>query len=117
MPDPTTTISTGKPDATEIGHVRFGKGLSEKDPNDGHLVGDLLHRTAGSAGGRTEKDLHHRHLAVRPTLKVAGQWVYLYRAIDQYGQVIDVLVSEKRDLAATRRFLPALSNTARDLLR
>jgi DDE domain len=26
------------------------------------------------------------------------------QAIDQYGQVIDVLVSEKRDLAATRRF-------------
>src|SRR5947209_16943755 len=36
--------------------------------------------------------------------KVAGRWVYLYRAIDQYGQVIDVFVSEKRDLAATRRF-------------
>jgi transposase, IS6 family len=37
-------------------------------------------------------------------MKVAGRWVYLYRAIDQYGQVIDVLVSQKRDLAATRRF-------------
>jgi IS6 family transposase len=37
-------------------------------------------------------------------VKVAGRWVYLYRAIDQYGQVIDVLASEKRDLAATRRF-------------
>jgi transposase, IS6 family len=37
-------------------------------------------------------------------VKVAGRWVYLYRAIDQYGQVIDVLVSQKRDLAATRRF-------------
>ena len=37
-------------------------------------------------------------------VKIAGRWVYLYRAIDQYGQVIDVLVSEKRDLAATRRF-------------
>jgi transposase-like protein len=37
-------------------------------------------------------------------VKVAGRWVYLYRAIDQYGQVIDVLVSEQRDLAATRRF-------------
>jgi len=37
-------------------------------------------------------------------VKVAGRWVYLYRAIDQYGQAIDVLVSEKRDLAATRRF-------------
>jgi transposase, IS6 family len=36
--------------------------------------------------------------------RVARRWVYLYRAIDQYGQVIDVLVSEKRDLAATRRF-------------
>ena len=30
--------------------------------------------------------------------------VYLYRAIDQFGQVIDVMVSQKRDLAATRRF-------------
>ena len=30
--------------------------------------------------------------------------VYLYRAIDQFGHVIDVLVSEKRDMAATRRF-------------
>ena len=38
------------------------------------------------------------------SVKVAGRWVYLYRAIDQYGQVIDVLVSQKRDLAATRRF-------------
>jgi transposase-like protein len=37
-------------------------------------------------------------------VKVAGRWVYLYRAIDQYGQVIDVLISEKRDLTATRRF-------------
>jgi transposase-like protein len=38
--------------------------------------------------------------------KGAGRWVYLYRAIDQFGQVIDVLVAEKRDLAATRRFFP-----------
>jgi transposase, IS6 family len=37
-------------------------------------------------------------------VKVTGRWVYLYRAIDQYGQVIDVLVSPKRDQAATRRF-------------
>lgn len=37
-------------------------------------------------------------------VKVAGRWVYLYRAIDQFGQVVDVLVAEKRDLAATRWF-------------
>ena len=30
--------------------------------------------------------------------------MYLYRAIDQFGQVIDVLVAEKRDIAATRQF-------------
>jgi transposase, IS6 family len=37
-------------------------------------------------------------------VKIAGRWVYLYRAIDQFGQVIDVLVAENRDMAATRRF-------------
>jgi transposase, IS6 family len=37
-------------------------------------------------------------------VKAAGGWIYLYRAIDQYGQVIDVLVSQNRDLAATHRF-------------
>jgi transposase, IS6 family len=29
---------------------------------------------------------------------------YLYRAVDQHGQVIDVLLSARRDLAAARRF-------------
>jgi transposase, IS6 family len=37
-------------------------------------------------------------------LKVAGKWTYLYQAIDQHGQVIDVLLSVRRDLAAARRF-------------
>jgi transposase, IS6 family len=46
-------------------------------------------------------------------LKVAGQWVYLYRAIDRHGQVIDVLASLKRDLAAARRFFARALNAAR----
>jgi len=37
-------------------------------------------------------------------VKVAGQWTYLYRAVDQHGQVIDVLLSVRRDLTAARRF-------------
>ena len=37
-------------------------------------------------------------------VKVAGRWTYLYRAIDQHGQVIDVLLCVRRDLAAARRF-------------
>jgi transposase-like protein len=37
-------------------------------------------------------------------VKVAGRWRYVYRAIDQFGQVIDVLVSTRRDATAARRF-------------
>ena len=37
-------------------------------------------------------------------VKVAGHWRYLYRAVDQYGQVIDVLLSERRDTTAARQF-------------
>lgn len=37
-------------------------------------------------------------------MKVSGQWTYLYRAIDQHGQVIDMLLPDRRDLAAARRF-------------
>jgi transposase-like protein len=37
-------------------------------------------------------------------VKVAGRWVYLYRAVDQYGQVIDVYASTRRDCEAARRF-------------
>ncbi len=45
-----------------------------------------------------------RWFADETYVKVAGRWQYLYRAVDQFGQVIDVLVSERRDTAAARRF-------------
>jgi hypothetical protein len=42
-------MNTGEPDATESGHVRFGKGSLEKElPPRSHLAGDLLHVTYGS---------------------------------------------------------------------
>ena len=37
-------------------------------------------------------------------VKVSGRWTYLYRAIDQYGQIIDVMLSARRDLSAARAF-------------
>jgi hypothetical protein len=37
-------------------------------------------------------------------VKVAGRWTHLYRAIDQHGQVVDVLVCERRDATAARAF-------------
>jgi transposase, IS6 family len=37
-------------------------------------------------------------------VKVNGMWRYVYRAVDQHGQVIDVLLSTRRDAAAARQF-------------
>ena len=46
-------------------------------------------------------------------VKVTGRWSYLYRAIDQHGQVIDVMVSTRRDAAAARHFFTRASLPAR----
>jgi transposase, IS6 family len=40
-------------------------------------------------------------------VKVAGRWTYLYRAVDQFGQVVDVWLSARRDLAAAQAFFTA----------
>ena len=37
-------------------------------------------------------------------VKVGGWWRYVYRAVDEYGQVIDVYLSPRRDSGAARRF-------------
>ncbi|QRM34540.1 IS6 family transposase (plasmid) [Microvirga sp. VF16] len=37
-------------------------------------------------------------------IRVKGEWVYLYRAVDATGQTIDFLLSPQRDAAAARRF-------------
>jgi transposase-like protein len=37
-------------------------------------------------------------------VEVNGVWRYVYRAVDQHGQVIDVLVFRPRDADAARRF-------------
>ncbi len=36
--------------------------------------------------------------------KLNGKWAYLYRAIDQDGQVVDVFFSERRNAAAAEKF-------------
>jgi transposase-like protein len=37
-------------------------------------------------------------------VKVSGSWRYVYRAVDQYSQVIDVFVLKSRDLKAASTF-------------
>lgn len=38
-------------------------------------------------------------------IKVRGQWMYLYRAIDSVGDTVEFWFSEHRDLPAAKRFL------------
>jgi transposase, IS6 family len=38
-------------------------------------------------------------------VKVAGQWAYLYRAIDKSGDIIDFMLSPRRTAKSARRFL------------
>jgi transposase-like protein len=45
-------------------------------------------------------------------VKVTGSWRYVYRAVDEYGQVIDVYVSPERDSGAARRFFDCALATA-----
>jgi transposase-like protein len=45
-------------------------------------------------------------------IRVAGQWTYLYRAVDSAGDMINFMLSPKRDLTAAKLFLHlALSGT------
>jgi transposase-like protein len=46
-------------------------------------------------------------------VKVAGQWRYVDRAIDQFGQVIDVYVSSWRDTKAAHRFFERAIGTTK----
>src|SRR5215210_1842833 len=39
------------------------------------------------------------------SIKVRGQWRYLYRAIDKPGTPVDFLLTTKRDLEAAKRFV------------
>src|ERR1700738_2676086 len=37
-------------------------------------------------------------------IKLKGQWVYLYRAVDKQGGTVDFLLSKRRDVATAKRF-------------
>jgi len=60
---PTRTINTGSLESRMLGngHVRFGKGWSEKEPQ-GHLAGHLLHAFSGSDGAVVLKKKHTSRL-------------------------------------------------------
>ena len=55
---------------------------------------------------RREMRLPNRSWRVDETyVKVAGNWTYLYRAVDSCGETIDFMLSPTRDLIAAKLFL------------
>ena len=50
----------------------------------------------------------HRQSAIRGVdetyLKIEGQWVYLYRAVDKAGCTVDFLLSRRRGTGSATRF-------------
>jgi hypothetical protein len=79
------------------------------DPRSQRLVLDLcvgatLH-AALPGGGAALSLPGGRTWAVDETyIRVARRWQYAYRAIDEYGQVVDVYLSPARDAQAAERF-------------
>jgi transposase-like protein len=76
----------------EVDHVTVYRWVQRFTP----LLADAARFCRHSPGARWHVDETY--------VKVNGVWRYVYRAVDQYGKVIDVLVSARRDADAARRF-------------
>jgi transposase-like protein len=76
----------------EVDHVTVYRWVLRFTP----LLADVAKPCRHAVGDRWQVDETY--------VKVTGQWRYVYRAIDQFGQVIDVFVSARRDAKAARRF-------------
>jgi len=67
-------------------------------------VGAAVHPALAGAARPCRHVVGDRWQVDKTYVKVAGRWRYVYRAIDQFGQVIGVYVAPRRDLRAARRF-------------
>jgi transposase-like protein len=85
----------------DVDHVTIYRWVQRFTP----LLADAARPCRHAVGDRWQVDETY--------VKVAGQWRYVYRAIDQFGQVIDVFVSPSRDANAAQRFFEqAIGTTA-----
>jgi transposase-like protein len=76
----------------EVDHVTIYRWVQRFTP----LLADAARFARHSPGDRWFVDETY--------VKVNGVWRYVFRAVDQYGQVIDVVVSTRQDTVAARRF-------------
>ena len=85
----------------EVDHITVYRWVQRFTP----LLADAARPCRHAVGDRWQVDETY--------VKVGGRWRYVYRAIDQLGQVIDVFVSSRRDAKAARRFLEQTIGTTK----
>jgi transposase-like protein len=85
----------------EVDHVTVYRWVQRFTP----LLADAARPCRHTVGDRWHVDETY--------MKVARQWRYVYRAIDQFGQVIDVFMSRQRDARAARRFFERAIGTTK----
>jgi transposase-like protein len=85
----------------EVDHVTIDRWVQRFTP----LLAEAARPCRHAVGGRWQVDETY--------VKVAGRWRYVDRAIDQFGQVIDVFVSARRDAKAARQFFEQAIGTTK----
>jgi transposase-like protein len=85
----------------EVDHVTIYRWVQRFTP----LLADAARPCRHAVGDRWQVDETY--------VKVAGRWRSVYRAVDQFGQVIDVFVSPRRDVKAARRFFERAIDTTK----
>jgi transposase-like protein len=85
----------------EVDHVSVYRWVQRFTP----LLADAARPCRHAVGTRWQVDETY--------VRVAGQWRYVYRAVDQFGQVIDIFVSRRRDATAARRFFQQAVNSTK----
>jgi transposase-like protein len=85
----------------EVDHVTVYRWVQRFAP----LLAEAARPCRHAVGDRWEVDETY--------VKVAGRWRYAYRAIDQFGQVIDVFMSARRDATAAGRFFKRALGTTK----
>jgi transposase-like protein len=99
---PTATSKSSSPSAgVEVDHVTVYRWVQRFTP----LLAEAARPCRHAVGDRWQVDETY--------VNVAGQWRYVYRAIDQSGQIIDVLVSTRRDPTAAHRFFQRAIGTTK----
>ncbi len=68
------------------------------------ITEQLRSKRKGKGKGKGKGKAGHEWHVDETYVKVGGKWGYLYRAIDRDGNLVDSMLSKRRDMGAAKRF-------------